>query len=159
MSTPHPTAHLARRGARVLLVNATERVLLLRGADPAQPGVRYWFTVGGGLDPGESPVQGAARELHEETGLLVPPSALGAPVWHEVAEFPFDGRWYRQEQDFFLLRVAEWQVSRAGWDEVERRTVDAVRWWSVPELEMTDETYYPVGLAALLRGLLAGGEA
>lgn len=159
MSTPPTTPIVTRPGARVLLVDAAERVLLLRGRDPGRPGVRYWFTAGGGLDPGETPAEGATRELREETGLSVPVAALGEPVWHEVAEFPFDGRWYRQEQQFFLVRVPEWEVSRDGWDDVELRTVDAVRWWSVPELEKTDETYYPDELPALLRQLLSGGEA
>ncbi|MGH3713539.1 MAG: NUDIX hydrolase [Micromonosporaceae bacterium] len=158
MATPDSPVFIPRPGARVLLVNAAGRVLLLRGSDPARPGVRYWFTVGGGLDAGETPAEGAARELYEETGLSVPVTALGERVWHEVAEFPFDGLWYRQEQEFFLVRVGEWQVSQDGWCDLERRTVDAVRWWSVPELETTDETYYPVELPVLLRRLLAGGE-
>ena len=39
-----------RTGARVLLLDARGRVLLLRGHDPATPDRSYWFTVGGGLD-------------------------------------------------------------------------------------------------------------
>jgi 8-oxo-dGTP pyrophosphatase MutT (NUDIX family) len=133
-----------------------ERVLLLRGSDPANPTERYWFTVGGGVDTGETRAQAAARELWEETGLAIPPDALGEPVWQEVAEFPFDGHWYRQDQEFFLMRVPRWDVNTAGWEELERRTVDQIRWWKVDELESTDETYYPAELPVLLRRLLAG---
>src|SRR5512146_2213350 len=113
-----------RRAARVLLVDAAHRVLMLRGRDPAHPDLRYWFTVGGGLETGETPAEGAVRELHEETGLRISAEAVGDPVFHEVTEFSFDGRPYRQEQDFFLVRVDSWQVDFAGHDEIERATVD-----------------------------------
>jgi len=157
ITPPHDSNRfIPRAGARVLLVDGYERVLMFRGCDPATPHVRYWFTVGGGLDPGETTAQAAVRELREETGLSVPVASLGDPVWHEITEFPFDGRWYRQEQDFFLVTVSEWQVRTDDWEEVERRTVDEVRWWTVGELESTDEAYYPAELPALLRRLLAG---
>lgn len=35
-----------------------------------------WALPGGRLDPGEGPVDGALRELHEEIGLDLPPSAV-----------------------------------------------------------------------------------
>jgi 8-oxo-dGTP pyrophosphatase MutT (NUDIX family) len=136
-------------------MDAAWRVLLLRGCDPARPDHRYWFTVGGGLDETETPEQGAVRELFEETGLRVAEAALGAPVFHEVAEFPFDGLWYRQDQDFFLLRVNSWRVDFAGFNAIERATVDAHRWWSADELRATDERFYPPELPDLLDRLSA----
>lgn len=148
------TNPIRRRAARVLLIDDTGRVLLFRGFDPARPHWRYWFTVGGGLDDGESSAEGAARELREETGLAVVPDSLGAPVWHDTTEFPFDGRWYRQEQDYFTLRVDSWQVAVDGFDAVERRSIDAHRWWSIPELDHTGERYYPAELPTLLREIL-----
>ncbi|MDG4767210.1 NUDIX domain-containing protein [Solwaraspora sp. WMMD406] len=143
-----------RRAARVLLIDAADRVLMLRGNDPARPHHRYWFTPGGGLAPQETPVLGAVRELAEETGLRVSPDDLGAPVWHETVVFPFDGRWYRQEQDFFRLRVTRWQVDTSGFDHIERRTIDAYRWWSVQELAGSGERYYPAELPELVHRLL-----
>jgi 8-oxo-dGTP pyrophosphatase MutT (NUDIX family) len=140
-----------RQAARVLLIDAADRVLLLRGGDPARPDERWWFTPGGGLDPGETPAQGAARELREETGLAVDPAALGEPVHDEVAEFSFDGTQYRQQQEFFLLRVPEWQVDTAGLDDMEQRTITAYHWWSAAELDASIEQIFPVGLAGLLR--------
>jgi 8-oxo-dGTP pyrophosphatase MutT (NUDIX family) len=143
-----------RRAARVLLVDAAGRVLLFRGFDPARPGHRYWFTAGGGLHEGETPAQGAVRELREETGLAVSPGELGEPVWREVTEFPFDHRWYRQEQVFYLVRVLRWTVSTAGFDEVEVSSIDGHKWWTLAELDATSERYYPAELPSLLRGVL-----
>jgi 8-oxo-dGTP pyrophosphatase MutT (NUDIX family) len=151
--------HTDRTAARVLLVDTGGRALLFRGGDPARPGLRWWFTPGGGLHAGESAAQGAARELQEETGLRVDPAELGEPIWHEVTEFTFNHRWYRQSQDFFWLRVPQWQVDTAGFDADERAVVDEHRWWTADEIDTTGETVYPAGLGALLRRCLAGTAA
>jgi 8-oxo-dGTP pyrophosphatase MutT (NUDIX family) len=147
------TEAIPRRASRVLLVDEAGRVLLLHGFDPARPDHGYWFTVGGGLDEGETPAQGAARELFEETGLRVRPDELGPPVWRDTTEFPFDGLWYRQEQEFFVVRVPVWEVDTAGFNEIERASVDGHRWWSAAELDTTSDRFYPPGLADLLRSL------
>ena len=158
-----PAAHdrgsavLDRRAARVLLVDPQGRALLLHGTDPAHAERLWWFTPGGGLDAGETPAEGAARELREEVGLRVEPAALGAPVWQEITEFSYDDRQYRQDQEFFLLRVREWHVDTAGMDAEEQATITEHRWWSADEIEASDELIYPVGLADLLRRLTAGG--
>jgi 8-oxo-dGTP pyrophosphatase MutT (NUDIX family) len=150
---------IGRPAARVLLIDGEGRLLMFRGFDPADPGRRYWFTVGGGLDPGETAAEGAVRELREETGLEVSPAELGDPVWHEVTDFPYDGRWYRQHQDFFAVRVESWDVRVDGFDHEERRSIDGYRWWSVDDLTGTDEVFYPHQLPDLLRELSpsAGG--
>jgi 8-oxo-dGTP pyrophosphatase MutT (NUDIX family) len=148
---------LDRRAARVLLVDGAGRALLLHGGDPARPGERWWFTPGGGLDDGETLAEGAARELYEETGLRVDPAELGDPVWQETTEFSYRDQAYRQEQDFFLLRVAEWRVDTAGMDEDEQQTITEHRWWSAAEIEASDEQIFPRELAGLLRRFAAAG--
>lgn len=66
-SVPAPdSAPIRRPAGRVLLVDERDRVLLLHGWDPGRERVQYWFTVGGGVDPGETVRQAAARELYEE---------------------------------------------------------------------------------------------
>ena len=145
-----------RRAARVVLVDRAGRTLLLRGTDPARPDLRWWFTPGGGLDDGETPAEGAARELREETGLAVAPADLGPPVWHQVTNFSYDNRSYRQDQEFYLFRVDEWEVDTAGFDDEERLTIDQHRWWSADELDATEELVYPETLADLLRRCTEG---
>lgn len=142
---------ITRRAGRVLLVDRAGRALLLHGGDPARPGLRWWFTPGGGLESGESTVQAAARELFEETGLRVRPEQLGGPIRHERTEFSYNHRDYEQTQDFFLFRVDDWQVDTAGMDEEEQLTIVEHRWWSAAEIEGSDELIYPVELADLLR--------
>ena len=139
-----------RQAGRVLVIDPAGRVLLLQGFDPAEPDTRYWFTIGGGLDDGEQPAQAALRELREEAGLIGAAGELAGPVWHRSTEFSFDGTRYRQEEDYFLLRVGHVQVSLADLEDVERRTVTGYRWWSRKELAATTELFYPPELPDLL---------
>lgn len=62
----HPTT------AFVLAVDAEQRTLLTRVGRPG----RGWEVPGGHVDPGESVVQAAVRELAEETGLRARPEEL-----------------------------------------------------------------------------------
>jgi 8-oxo-dGTP pyrophosphatase MutT (NUDIX family) len=140
-----------RQAGRVLVIDAAGRVLLLHGFDPARPDEPYWITVGGGAEPGEGLAQAAARELREETGIAATAADLGDPVWHEVSEFGFDGRKYRQEQDYFLLRAGAPDVRMDGLEHEEAAVIDGYRWWSAEELETTGEAYYPRELPRLLR--------
>ena len=145
-----------REAGRVLLVDGSDRILLVRGSDPGRPGSRYWFTVGGGLDPDESVVDAAARELFEETGLRVDPATLGEVVWRETTEFPYDGTWHRQRQVFYLLRVDTWEVAVDALDPGEEHYIHEHRWWSLAELEATSEKVYPPDLPMLLRTIGVG---
>ena len=155
MSSPPAAAQtgapVERRAARVLLLDAADRVLLFHGCDPADADAgHWWFTPGGGLDPGESPAQAAARELAEETGLVVEPEELGPPVHARTASFRFAGGSYRQTEDFFLLRVVEHEVDSAGFTALELSAVLGHRWWSRDELRSTDQRVYPVELPDVL---------
>jgi 8-oxo-dGTP pyrophosphatase MutT (NUDIX family) len=142
-----------RTAVRVLLVNDQGAVLLFRGFDPAKPQTRYWFTPGGGIDPGEPPAEAAARELYEETGLALAAADLGDPVHHDVTTYSFDGVLYRQEQDFYLVKVSNWRVDTSGFDEIETATVDSHHWWSMKELAVAQEAYYPEDLLDVLKRL------
>ena len=137
----------------MLVIDPAGRVLLLHGYDPARPGEPFWFTVGGGAKAGENLAEAAARELAEETGIAALPRDLGDPIWHEVSEFSYEHRGYRQEQDFFLLRVDSDAVSTDDMDDEEAASVDGFRWWTIAELEATPEAFYPRALPRLLREL------
>lgn len=145
-----------RQAARVLLVDAEDRVLLFAGCDPddASAGT-WWFTPGGGLDPGESQAEAASRELAEETGLLADPQELGEPVHARVARFAFGGLSYRQAEVFYLLRVQAHEVDTAGFTAIERAAVTGHRWWPRAELASTDEIVFPRDLGDVLTRALA----
>ncbi len=144
-----------RRGARVILLDPDDRVLMVRGHDVDQPERSWWFTVGGGIDPGETAHEAAVRELFEETGIRLDPAELVGPVVVRSAVFDFLRRPVRQDEEFFLARVDETrEPSTDGWTDVERDFVDEVRWWDLDELARVPQEVFPAGLVELVRGLL-----
>jgi len=144
-----------RSSARVVLVDADDRVLLLRGGDPKRPGPAVWHTPGGGIDPGESAEHAAARELAEEVGLEL--VDIGPLVWTRRFEFSFDGVVYDQDEVFYFVRVDSHEVDSSRHTPLERRYLSGHRWFSVAELRELDELIAPPDLAEQLRLLLRDG--
>jgi len=87
----------------VLLVDETGRVLLFRIVDALDTKPPIWITPGGGVEPGETLAESAARELEEETGLLVEPATLGAPVAVCRGDWEFRGLPLYSEDWFFAF--------------------------------------------------------
>jgi len=129
----------------------------MRGHDPATPNLSWWFTPGGGLDPGEDAAAAVRREVAEETGLDLTGVDLGPVVLRRTADFTFDGVAYRQQEDVFRIEVAAFVPDASAWTDVERRSVEEIRWWTPAELAATPETVYPEALVALLRRTTRSG--
>lgn len=86
----HPTPFPCSDGA---VIDETGKILLIRRADNG-----LWAMPGGALDVGETPAEGAVREVLEETGVTCEPVALvgvydsrlcGTPSLHQLYQFSF----------------------------------------------------------------------
>ncbi len=64
----------------VLICTDDNDVLLIERTDRAE----FWQSVTGSLEAGETPIQAAARELYEETGLVAEPVDLHHQVQYEI---------------------------------------------------------------------------
>lgn len=148
-------ARTARRCARVVVVDDSDRMLLLCGGDPARPEYAIWHTPGGGIDPGETPEQAARRELREEVGLAL--DDVGQVVWHRSLQFSFDGVQYDQDEVYYYVRVPGHEVDPSGREPIERRWLTDHAWWGVDQIRGCTDLVAPPDLADRLAQLLTDG--
>lgn len=141
-----------RRAGRVIALDPGDRVLLMR-YDDGPPNGRHWATPGGGLNPGESYADGAARELAEETGWTG--IQVGAQVFEQEIVMAYGREIVRQHECFFLARVGTACLGVVDVDGMHRSDrIAAWRWWALPEMENTAEVIWPAGLASLIRDIV-----
>ena len=137
------------------MLDSDDRVLLFR-YDEEPPNGRHWCTPGGGLDDGEDYAAGARRELAEETGWA--DVLVGREVYEGTRSLEYADRLVLQHERFFLARV---EVACRGLGEVAAMHasdgIAAWHWWTLAELDSTDEVIWPAGFADLLRGLIRAG--
>ena len=122
-----------RPAARVVCLDADGRVLLMHWVDPID-GHDVWEPPGGGLDPGETHLQAARRELAEETG-LDPAAVLDRSVVVE-RDFVWKGRRFIGPEHFFLARfgTARPSLRRDGLMPDEQDILAGHGWWDLAEL-------------------------
>ncbi|MFC5266664.1 NUDIX hydrolase [Kribbella qitaiheensis] len=147
---PPPGTVVRRKTARVLPVRPDGKVLLLHGWDPLRPQTPYWFTIGGGVEPGETVKQAGIRELREEVGILLPADQLGEPVATNEIEFEWGGCPIIQHQTFFAVGVDAVEVSFANQEQLELETISDHGWWHPDELEATGQAAH-ITIPNLLR--------
>lgn len=150
-----PEGPYARHTARILLMNKEDRLLLFKFGSRRRDFT--WITPGGGVDEGEALNAAAARELREETGLVVAPEELGGLV-ATTGGFA-DLGWVKGilREDYFFHRVDTLDIDMSGFTDYERKSIAEHRWWSVADLEATEERVVPWGLAPLLASILRDG--
>lgn len=141
-----------RPSSRLLVLDPSDRILLFKFEHKNGPlaGQSFWATPGGALDPGESYVQAARRELLEETGILI--DNPGPEVDQRIVTFQMpDGEMVRADERFFLVRLETAQMlSTERWTNLEHEVMATHHWWSVDELLSTAEQVWPENLPDVL---------
>jgi phosphohistidine phosphatase SixA/ADP-ribose pyrophosphatase YjhB (NUDIX family) len=125
-----PDRRVTRISAYALCIEEG-RILLVRIAEGYWSGVGQWTLPGGGLDFGESPRDGALRELTEETGLSGAIEGLADVLsWSGRWTHPRDGadEAFHGLQIVYRVRLTGGELS----DEVEGST-DQARWFTRDE--------------------------
>jgi 8-oxo-dGTP pyrophosphatase MutT (NUDIX family) len=158
-SLPNDLPIIERSAVRLVVLDSAGAVLLFHTHDPDHPDLgRWWELPGGGLDPGETYLEAAVRELHEEAGIVVEDSQVGAPTWRRRASFRH--RQTRHVQDEVIVTV---HLPGPGPDVDEAQRLDyeledyfGFRWWPHAEIVSSRERFYPGRLPVLLEPFLRG---
>ena len=153
MISLHPVK--LRESVRALIIDENDSILLVRfDWDGLEVPGGFWANPGGGIETGESRTDALARDLLEEVGLQM--TELGPEVWTKTALFPMSD-WDGQVDHIYLVRVEHFAPApRLSPEQLLDEGVHEVRWWTLEELALSDSTFSPRGLPALVEDLLTG---
>ncbi|CAN5686595.1 hypothetical protein BH20ACT23_BH20ACT23_12860 [soil metagenome] len=136
-----------REVARGLVLNAADRLLLVKWRDPLT-GREFWEPPGGGSQVGESFEATVRREVAEETGLA--DIEVGACVAEFDRRFVWAGREFDCVERYFICRLVTNRRIGLQLDEVERSGYLEIDWWSLSDLASTAEQLEPSELLQML---------
>ncbi|HZG93190.1 MAG TPA: NUDIX domain-containing protein [Mycobacteriales bacterium] len=156
---PQDLPVLERDCVRVVVLDVAGNVLLFKTREVSMPELGHWWELpGGGIDPGETYVDAAVRELREETGIRVAAHEVGPPTWRRTASFRHRASRRLQHEVVVLVRLTGVgpAVQEDGRLDYEKDDYVDFRWWPVAEVRASAERFYPGRLPELLPALLAG---
>jgi 8-oxo-dGTP pyrophosphatase MutT (NUDIX family) len=146
-----------RSAVRLVVLDERGQILLFHTRSPDYPELGTWWELpGGGIDPGESYVEAAIRELREETGIVT--DTVGEATWTRTATFKCRGFRRVQEEVVALVTVPAVapSIDVTGQLDYEADAYMSARWWPLNELLTTRDRFYPGRLPSLLPAFLAG---
>jgi 8-oxo-dGTP pyrophosphatase MutT (NUDIX family) len=150
----------SHNSVRILLISKENKVLLMQADDPTTTSKdgsyhgKFWFLIGGKIEPGESLIEAATRELKEETGLGANDVAFGPVVWFGEFEMVLSGKMTRMKQQFIVANTKKSQITMDNLTPEEKKVIEKTSWFSLAEIKNSKEIIYPVVLKDYLSDIL-----
>jgi 8-oxo-dGTP pyrophosphatase MutT (NUDIX family) len=149
-----------RNSVKVLLLNDRDELLLMCADDPKTTTVdgeyhgKFWFPIGGEIEKGESIKHAALREIYEESGIEKKDIELGPVVWYGEFDLVLGGVKTHLKQTFIVARTKKRKVAPAKLNTWERKVIKNLKWFSLREIEKSNEIIYPVLLKKYLPNII-----
>ena len=135
-------------------------MLLQLGRELHRRGDRFWLTIGGGTERGETLAEAGAREMREEAGIDVDPASLGEPLGMTVIEYSALAVLpVIQYQTYFAIAVDDARVDFSHQSLIERLTIERHQWLSADELERRPERLADPAMPRLMRAAVTAVRA
>jgi 8-oxo-dGTP pyrophosphatase MutT (NUDIX family) len=132
-----------------MLFDEASAILLVRFVVPRERGdFVFWALPGGEIEPGETEVEAAVREVWEELGLKL---KVAGPVYRDSNQFLHQGEMQDNVDFLFRAECGREEPRLIGFTSDEREIMKEIRWWSAAEVEASEERIFPEGLAERMR--------
>lgn len=146
---------LRRPAARVVLLDRSNQIFLMRAIDPADVRKPPWWEIpGGGISPGEDSAEACARELYEEAGFTE--IEMGPCIWTQHVEFDFGGLHFDSDERIHVAWCDGGVYDPQGLEYLEAAAFQGARWWPLDELLANTEPVLPERLREFLPAIVAG---
>lgn len=145
---------------RILLINDQDKLLLMCADDPkttSKDGTyhgKFWFPIGGQIEPGEELINTAIREIKEETGLEEQDVTFGPKVWFGEFVMIISGRMNKLKQQYIVAHTKKSEITLQYLTKKEKEVIKEAKWFSLLDINQSEEVIYPTLLSKYLPEIL-----
>ena len=101
------------------------------------------------MDANETHLEGAIRELFEETGLVV--DSLHGPIYSvEGTSLLNSGATQTSYAEFYVLRTSHFDVDKSNWLDYEHEDIKDVCWFTLEDIKNKSIPCAPAQLAEIV---------
>jgi len=142
-----------RKSSRAIVLNKENHIFLFQYKfDYLAENNTIWITPGGSLEEGESFEDALKREVYEELGVQL--TKESPEIYYRNPIYTLkSGEKVQSVEKFFLVVLEEDSFSFNHWTESEKKRMIMGKWWSVEEIEKSEDEFFSKDIVRILKEL------